>query len=210
MLSEITLDSIRPRAVSDGVDFLLTVGGEKVTLSLPDSLYTEWSGRVGGVVLPAELDFLTSEAAFFAACEKGIELLRFGDMTKAMLKNKLRQRNFSAVAAERAAEHLALIGALNEERFAKRALSYYLEKKHYGRSRIESEMYAKGFDREAVEDALGLLLPEDTAAACKYQIDRLFGGELPKDPAEYKKALAALGRRGFTRSDVNAARELSD
>ena len=211
MYSEMIIKSIRPRTVGDGIDIILSEksDGRELKLSLPDSAYLEWHTRIGSPVSEGELDELRSDAEFFAAKRKGEELLEFGDMTRAMLVRKLRQKGFPAPAAERAAKHLSDTGEINEERFARTALRYYLEKKHLGRSRIESEMYGKGFGRDTVERMLEEVPEEAFVAACRTQIERLFGGELPEEPGEYRKAMAALYRRGFNRQIITAAVESS-
>lgn len=192
--------------MGEGVDFIFRPdGGGDITLTLPDELYLEWQGRVGERISDEDFSYLEGESEIFAAVLRGIDLLDFGDATVMSMTRKLRTKGFSQTAARRAAEILAERGLINELRFARRALRYYLEKKNYGRSRIISEMYAKGFSREVVDEVVDEVPREAFITACRAMIARKYGGSLPKEPDAYRRAVAALFRYGFGRGEISLA-----
>lgn len=201
----ITFSHVRPR-VGEGVDFIFRPdGGGNITLTLPDELYLEWQGRVGERISDEDFAYLEKESETYCAVLRGISLLDFGDATVTLMTRKLRTKGFSQNAARRAAEILAERGLINELRYARRAVRYYLEKKNYGRSRIVSEMYAKGFSRETVDEVVDEIPSEAFVAACRAVIARKYGGSLPKDPDGYRRAVSALFRYGFSRGEVSLA-----
>lgn len=209
MSFSIILAALRPHLNSEGVDFIIKINGdrdvEERSLTLPEGSYLEWRSRVGGEITSAEYDTLESEAQYYNAFLKGVNLLEYGDMSTAALVRKLRARGYAAPSAARAAEHLTKLGVLNETQLARRTVRFYIEKKNYGYSRIISEMYAKGFTRENVDAALGEIDKESFIAACRAMIARKFGDRLPTEPDARRRATAALYRYGFTRAEINAA-----
>ncbi len=201
----ITFSHVRPR-VGEGVDFIFRpdAGGD-ISLTLPDEIYLEWQGRVGERISDEDFAYLEKESETYSAVLRGIDLLDFGDATVTSMTRKLRTKGFSPAAARRAAEILAERGLINELRFARRAVRYYLEKKNYGRSRIISEMYAKGFSRETVDEVMDGIPHETFIAACRAMIAKKYGGSLPTDPDGYRRAVSALFRYGFSRGEISLA-----
>ena len=201
----ILFSHVRAR-VSEGVDFIFRPdGGGEITLTLPDDIYLEWQGRIGEQISDEDFSYLERESEAFSAYLRGVDLLNFGDATVSSMTRKLRTKGFSPDAARAGAEKLAERGLIDELRYARRAVRYYLEKKNYGRSRIVNEMYAKGFSRETVDEVLGSIDEDDFVCACRRMIDKKYHGSFPKDPIEYRRAVAALFRYGFSRGEIALA-----
>ena len=201
----ILFSHVRPR-VGEGVDFIFrTDTGEEISLTLPDEIYLEWQGRIGECISDEDFAYLEKEAETYSAVLRGINLLDFGDATVTSMTRKLRGKGFSPAAAHSAAEILAERGLINEIRYARRAVRYYIEKKNYGRSRIISEMYAKGFSRETVDDVMDEVPNDAFIAACRAMIAKKYGGSLPDDPDNRRRAIAALFRYGFSRGEISIA-----
>ena len=205
MTDGILLSRVSPRG-GGGVEFVFSPeGGGDFSLVLSDEFYLDWYSRAGDIVSDDEYLFLEGEAEYYSAIGVAVRLLDYGETTAAALVRKLTQRGISRDAAVRAAEKLREMSLIDEERFARRAVRFYLEKKCLGRSRILAEMYKKGFGREYVNTAMAEIEDEDILLACKKQIEKKFGGSLPADPAERRRAVAALSRLGFTSSEISRA-----
>ena len=201
----ILFSHVRAR-VSEGVDFIFRPdGGGEITLTLSDGIYLEWQGRIGEIISDEDFSYLEKESEAFSAYLRGVDLLNFGDATVSSMTRKLRTKGFSPDAARRGAEKLAERGLIDETRYARRAVRYYLEKKNYGRSRIVNEMYAKGFSRETIDEVLGDIDDDDFICACRLMIDKKYHGELPSDPDGRRRAIAALFRYGFSRGEITLA-----
>jgi len=201
----ILFSHVRAR-VSEGVDFIFRPdGGGEITLTLPDDIYLEWQGRVGEQISDEDFSYLERESEAFSAYLRGVDLLNFGDATVSSMTRKLRTKGFSPDAARAGAEKLAERGLIDETRYAHRAVRYYIEKKNYGRSRIISEMYAKGFSRETVDEVMDDIPNEAFVAACRAMIAKKYGGSLPEEPDNRRRAIAALFRYGFSRGEIALA-----
>ena len=129
------------------------------------------------------------------------ELVGRRAMSRRDLERKLRDRGASATEAEYAAEWLEAIGAMDDAAYAA-ALVRHHGAQGYGPGWIREKLREKGISRDLWEEALEQLPPPDE------HIDRFlqhrWKGAVP-DPAEVKKAAAALQRRGFSWSDVRSA-----
>lgn len=129
------------------------------------------------------------------------ELVGRRAMSRRELERKLRDRGASATEAEYAAEWLEAIGAMDDAAYAA-ALVRHHGAQGYGPGWIQEKLREKGISRDLWEEALEQLPPPDE------HIDRFlqhrWKGAAP-DPAEVKRAAAALQRRGFSWSDVRSA-----
>ncbi|MBR6558440.1 MAG: regulatory protein RecX [Clostridia bacterium] len=205
MTDGILLSRVSPRG-DKGTEFVfLPDGGGEFSLLLSDEFYLDWYSRAGDIITDDEYLFLEGEAEYYSAFGVAVRLLDFGEMTAASLVRKLTQRGITRETAIRVSEKFTEMSLIDEERFAKRAVKYYLEKKCLGRSRILSELYKKGFGREYINAAMEEISDEDVILACTKQLEKKFGGTLPKDPAERRRAVAAMTRLGFSPSEVSRA-----
>ena len=201
----ILLSRVSPRG-DGGVEFVFSPeGGGEFFLLLSDEFYLDWYSRAGNIISDDEYLFLAREAEYHSALGVAMRLLDYGETTAAALVRKLTQRGISRDTAIRVSEKLCQLSLIDEERFARRAVRFYLEKKCLGRSRILAEMYKKGFGREYVNSAMAEIEEEDILLACKKQIEKKFGGSLPCDREERRRAVAALSRLGFTSSEISRA-----
>ena len=115
----------------------------------------------------------------------------------------LEERGFGRAAASPAAERLEQEGWLDDlgaARSAARAKGV-----RYGRSRVERELSARGFDPETIAAALAAELPEREGPALQRAFERLWArhGALPLRERR-RKVTAALSRRGFAPADISA------
>ena len=137
------------------------------------------------------------------ARQQALKILERRDVSRKMLLDKLTEKGISCGDAEEVADWLCGLGVVNDERYAGLVVRHYAAK-GYGKSRIQNELYRHGIGKELWEEALEQY-PEQEET-----IDRLLRARLKHpdpDRAEIKKATDALLRRGFSWSEINAAKD---
>lgn len=151
-----------------------------------------------------ELAFLEEAVNVRRAFNKASELLSRRDHSEKELLIKLRQKGFSE-GAEAAIEKLRNYGYVDDERFAS---SYALELqriKHFGKRRIEQELFKKGIDREIVSNVLDSL-EFDENELCKLII-RKYYRNLDTEKG-VQKTINALLRTGYGYREIKDALSL--
>ncbi len=156
-----------------------------------------------------EIDRVTCDAVLrcmklHAAIEKGLDLLNFAQNSKKTLKNKLKQRGFPAEIAEEAAEYLSERGLIRENDDAQRFAEMLATRKLYGKSRIQKELYAKGFSGDVICEVLDGL-DVDFSEICAKRMEKMGGKALFEDKDTKQKTIAALMRYGFTFDHIKEA-----
>ncbi len=146
---------------------------------------------------------LEEKARVYAAYSYGMYLLGFGECSRRKMVYKLTQKGHDRESAELAADMLVHAGYINEFELIHDAMLHACKDKCYGRRRIISELYSKGFERELVRDAFRLYEGElDYDEAKKELLRRKYGTHEPKfdDIKEKQKMLAMLYRYGHDTS----------
>ena len=122
-------------------------------------------------------------------------------MSRRELERKLRDKGAPETEAQYAAEWLEAIGAIDDAAYAA-ALVRHHGAQGYGPGWIREKLREKGISRDLWEEALEQLPPPEEHI--DRWLERRWKGAAP-DPAEVKRAAAALVRRGFSWSDVRSA-----
>lgn len=134
---------------------------------------------------------------------RALRILERRDVSRKELIDKLTDKGESPEDAETVADWLVDLGVIDDERYAAMVVRHYAAK-GYGKARIQNELYRHGVGKELWEGAMEHYpAQEDT-------IDRLLRSRLKSadpDRAELKKATDALLRRGFSWSEINAAKD---
>ncbi len=161
---------------------------------------------------PEQFDKLEYDAELWKAVKKGLDILSYGDNTKSALTVKLRQRGFGEFVSEDAAQYLAELGYINEEKILGRFVENLANIKLYGPSRIKNEVYKKGFSREAVSEHLEVLLDGiDFEENLLKLVRKKFDFGAASDRAYREKFYAATYRLGYsvsqTRDAIKSIRE---
>ena len=138
------------------------------------------------------------------ALRDAANLLNFSDRSRRALIRRLKERGHAAGAAEYAVSYLEKKGFLNDRAACEQYAASAVRSKRIGRRRIEADLLAKGFSREDAKAAAGSVPEEDLRAALNWQIRRNYPVLLEKDadPAERRKAAAALMRKGFEAEEI--------
>lgn len=105
--------------------------------------------------------------------------------------------------AQYAVEKCRELGFIDDEDFAVRYASELASKKKYGLSRIRTELYLKGIDRELTESVLNNL-EIDFSASIIETVEKKYSSCL-NDEKGRRRMIAGLMRAGFTYSDIRSA-----
>ena len=167
-----------------------------------DSDFVAFSGLYDNMILDDEaLADLQGKVNARRAFNKASDLLALRDHSEKELLQKLRQKGF-ADGAEEATEKLKSYGYLDDSRFALRFAQELQRVKHYGKKRIEQELYRKGISREVVSDTLEQLdFDEDALPAL---IERKYLRQLDTEKG-VQKTVAALQRMGYSFGEIRDA-----
>ncbi len=167
-----------------------------------DSDFVAFSGLYDNMILDDEaLADLQGKVNARRAFNKASDLLALRDHSEKELLQKLRQKGF-ADGAEEAMEKLKSYGYLDDSRFALRFAQELQRIKHYGKKRIEQELYRKGISREVVSDTLEQLnFDEDALPAL---IERRYLRQLDTEKG-VQKTVAALQRMGYSFGEIRDA-----
>ena len=167
-----------------------------------DSDFVAFSGLHNNMILDDEaLTDLQGKVNARRAFNKASDLLALRDHSEKELLQKLRQKGF-ADGAEEAMEKLKSYGYLDDSRFALRFAQELQRVKHYGKKRIEQELYRKGVSRDVVSDTLAQLsFDEDALPAL---IERRYLRQLDTEKG-VQKTVAALQRMGYSFGEIRDA-----
>lgn len=167
-----------------------------------DSDFVAFSGLHDNMILDDEaLTDLQGKVNARRAFNKASDLLALRDHSEKELLQKLRQKGF-ADGAEEAMEKLKSYGYLDDSRFALRFAQELQRVKHYGKKRIEQELYRKGVSRDVVSDTLEQLsFDEDALPAL---IERRYLRQLDTEKG-VQKTVAALQRMGYSFGEIRDA-----
>lgn len=137
--------------------------------------------------------------------ECALALLEFRDRTERELRQKLKEREYSAEEINETVLFLKKYRYLDDEAYADRYIRSCAARK--SRRQIRADLERKGVSREIID----LQLQEKTVDEDS-QIRKLLQkkGYVPGkrlEPAEYRRIMGALGRRGFSGEAIRKAME---
>ena len=144
------------------------------------------------------------------AYKKGLVFLGYGSHSKKTLYFKLKSRGFDDEITNEAIMMLSREGYINEDNSCVREAEKSLQKL-WGKKRIVSHLYSKGFSESSIEEAFFELGDIDYEENCKKLILRDHKRTLQaarEDKKEMSKLIAALTRMGYSFSEIKTA--LSD
>lgn len=184
----------------------LLLDGEYVMTA--DSDFAAFSGLHDNMILDDEaLADLQRKVNARRAFNKASDLLAMRDHSEKELLQKLRQKGF-ADGAEEAVEKLKGYGYLDDSRFALRFAQELQRVKHYGKKRIEQELFRKGVSRAVVSDTLEQLEFDEDALV--QLIERKYLRQLDTEKG-VQKTVAALQRMGYSFGEIrDALRQLQE
>lgn len=142
------------------------------------------------------------------AYRQALGLLVRREHSRRELKRKLVQRGQDAGEVDSALEILSRQDFQNDERFA-HALARSRKSAGYGPVRIRAELSQHGLDGGLVEQAVAVLTC-DWSETAKDLVERRYLRKIQSDPAQARKAVDFLLRRGFDTRTAHAAARVAD
>ena len=151
-----------------------------------------------------ELGFIKDEVELYEAKKRALYLISLRSHAGKELERKLRQKGFSAAAAQGAVGYMHDHGYIDDAEFALE-LTRSLSSRGWGENRIRSELYGRGVDRETIDTVIGP--GSESEAQCdiakRVLRKKLTGRKMV--PEDRGKLYAFMVRRGFSHDDIDAA-----
>lgn len=173
-------------------EYKMTVDGDFCPLA---SLYD------GMEITEEELLSLERKVNVRRAFNKASELLSRRDHSEKELLFKLRQKGF-AEGAEEAVEKLRDYGYVDDRRFAFSYSAELKELRHFGKRRIEQELFKKGIERSVISEVVSSLEFDENELA--ELITRKYSKNLDTEKG-VRKAINALVRAGYGYGEIKDA-----
>ncbi len=136
------------------------------------------------------------------AGEKALYLLEHRSHSQKELADKI-SRVTSREAAEAAAAHMAELGLVNDEEYARSLAAELLGRKGYSAARTRQELLQKGIDRELIEQIVEEAAPDPVEKLLEL-IQRKYI-RLLDDEKGRRRTVAALQRLGYRWDDIRTA-----
>lgn len=128
--------------------------------------------------------------------ECALALLEFRDRTEQELRQKLKEREYSAEEIDETVLFLKEYRYLDDEAYAGRYIRSCAARK--SRRQIRAELERKGVSREVIDLQLQEEEVDEDSQIRKLLVKKGYEPGKRMEPAEYRRIMAALGRRGFS------------
>lgn len=153
----------------------------------------------------ATVDALEEAEGVSEAIRAALRLLSYGRQSEKTLRRKLQMRGISPARAEEAIAYLHRHGCIRESEEAMR-IAESCRRKHWGRRRILSHLFEKGYPEEIVCDVRDALEEEDFVPDCIAHIRAKYRC-VPQGREEQQKMTASLVRYGYSLGEIHRAME---
>lgn len=164
----------------------------------------ENAGLYSGVSIdPDDLEELISASEKDRAFENALYILEYRPHAEKELVSKLKAKGFSNESALYAVDKTRDLGLINDGDFARLLCEDLINRRGYGKKRIEQELYKRGVSRDITEETLGLFEFDGAEAAAEI-IKKRFT-PLPNDESGKRRMNSYLIRRGFSFEDIRKA-----
>ena len=190
-----------------------------VSIELSDGIHTELQKHTiltkqyaalrikKGEINTERYEEIARAADICTAYKKGLSLLSYSSSSQKNLHYKLKSRGFSDEIASEAIEMLISERYVDEESSCTREAQRCIQKL-WGKKRIVSHLYTKGFDQKAVANALDELQNVDYVENCKRLLLRDHKRQIKaikEDSSQLSKLIASLYRMGYSFSEIKSA-----
>ena len=182
----------------------LIINGENFIITINDMHSLSLSSNSEGTFLSEELySNVLSLDEKLRCMKKALAAVARTSSSRRQLFLKLK-REFNADAINACLDKLEKIGYLNDTELAKRYAELYA-KKRFGKTRISTELFKKGFGREDINTAIECLtLPEDEMFE---NISSLLEKKFRSKAFDKNKAYAYLRGMGYDSGEIKSALE---
>ncbi len=180
-------------------------------LTLENSVKVEIDGddvynmgyKKGATLTQGALSELIEMGDDYFAYKKAISAVAMGDVSRAGLMQKLRQKGAKQESAEKAVQKVCNMGFVDEQGYAERLCETYGGIKHFARRRVMQELYAHGIERDMAQLVAETALPDD-----RDNIERYWQAKLTKtdlsDEKSMQKAISNMLRAGYSYDVINS------
>lgn len=206
---KVTVTSLCAKSAGEEMDitFIVSDGGnnrERSTFTVSSRQFLTL-GVSKGETDTDMFDAVSHAAEVWSATKKGMTLLGYGAASEKALCIKLTAKGFSREVAGEAVENLVLLGLINAAEDATE-LARKLVSKLWGKKRIASGLYEKGYASEDVTVAMNALddMGIDFAENCRLLVEKRYG-DVPRDPNGRRRLYAALARYGYSSAEIREA-----
>lgn len=151
--------------------------------------------RVGQVLSDEEIALLRKRDTAERATEKGLDLLSYRPRSEAEIRQRLSER-YDEETVVTALERLRRSGLVDDREFARYWVQNRLQHNPRGAIALRQELYQKGVDESAVEEALAEYNEEEAATRAAEIALRKFRGLSPQ--LLRRRLTEYLLRRGFS------------
>jgi len=158
--------------------------------------------KLGREISDEELHDLIQSSENRRASEKALYLLEHRGHSQKELADKI-SRVTTREAAEAAAQHMADIGLVNDEKFARDFAENMLGAKGFSASRAMRELQQKGIEKELAQQIIEEIAPDPVQRITELvnqKYIRALDGEKGR-----RRSIAALQRLGFRWDDIRTA-----
>lgn len=150
---------------------------------------------------------IKERAALTYAVMKALDALSYSNLSRFALVMKLMKKyKIKREHAEAAADYAVSNGYIDETAQAAREAELSVRTKGRGRRRIAADLAAKGYPREAIDEALDSVPPSEYYGALVSALRKKVKNK-PRDREGFMKIAAAAARLGHSRSDIERAIE---
>lgn len=158
----------------------------------------------GDTATEDDIEFLTAADEKLRCIKKAFNYLSYKAYSKRSLALKLKRAAFSDRAVEKVIGLLETKGYLNDAALCKEYAENLQKYKGYGALRIKKELYAKGFDRDCIDETVEAL-PKCAEALITEQLRKKFPHLNSSDRQARAKAVAYLSSRGYEYDEISNA-----
>ncbi len=137
--------------------------------------------------------------------ECALALLEFRDRTERELRQKLKERGYGAEETDEAVLFLKEYRYLDDEAYAGRYIRSCAARK--SRRQIRADLERKGVSREVIDLQLQEEEVDEDSQIRKLLTKKGYEPGKRLEPAEYRRIMAALGRRGFSGEAIRRVTE---
>ena len=203
-MEELQIIAITPQ--EKGKSLVQFDDGSRVLLY--ESEIRKLSLREGEYISKSLYEQILKEVVGIRAKKRAIHLLERMDRTENQLVEKLRKSGYPDRCIEDAIDYVKSYHYIDDARYAQNYVRYHQQKK--SRQRLKMDLYAKGIDRNTVEEALEETFCSDEQKKIRQLLEKRHFCYGDSDRREQQKTYQFLMRRGFKSSDILHVMKVED
>ncbi len=135
----------------------------------------------------------------------GLRLLNFKMRTEQEIRRRMKEKEYTEDVVDTTIEYLYYLNYLNDEEYASKFIKDKSNLKNMGKERIKRELYAKGIDKEIINNQIEEIVDDDDEyeKATEMAIKKLETTYKNDDKnAQYRKLGGFLQRKGYSMNIV--------